>query len=94
MQSSDNEQDDAQALAKVYDSDDDSEDAVTDGDVTFQEGQDVGEIPKESAKLLKSAKSEDSERGVVYVGRLPRKYINSFSDGPQILTIIDGFYER
>lgn len=68
----DDEQDNAQALAKIIDSDDEDE-AVVDADVTFQEGQDVGEIPQTFKKLLKSSKSEDDERGVVYVGRLPRE---------------------
>ncbi|KAI1388748.1 uncharacterized protein F4822DRAFT_403741 [Hypoxylon trugodes] len=67
------EQDNAQALAKIIDSDDEDE-AVVDADVIFQEGQDVGEIPQTSKKLLKSSKSEDDERGVVYVGRLPHGF--------------------
>ncbi|KAI0142394.1 hypothetical protein F4776DRAFT_661462 [Hypoxylon sp. NC0597] len=71
-QSSDDEQDNAKALANVVDSDDD--DALVDADAEFQEGQDVGEIPKASKELLKSSKSEDDERGVVYIGRLPHGF--------------------
>ncbi|KAI1107344.1 hypothetical protein F4804DRAFT_297655 [Jackrogersella minutella] len=70
---SDDEQDEAKALANIVDSDDEEE-AVADTDVAFQEGQDVGEIPKESKKLLKSSKSEDNEHGVVYIGRLPHGF--------------------
>lgn len=72
VQVSDDEDENAQALAKVVDSDEE-DDAAVDTEVAFHEGQDVGEIPKVSKKLLKSANSEDGERGVVYVGRLPRK---------------------
>ncbi|KAI2468242.1 hypothetical protein F4781DRAFT_274968 [Annulohypoxylon bovei var. microspora] len=73
-QSSDDEKDNAKALAKIVDSDD--EDAVVDADAdaAFQEGQDVGKIPKESKELLKSSKSEDGEDGVVYIGRLPHGF--------------------
>ncbi|KAI1460866.1 hypothetical protein F4805DRAFT_415889 [Annulohypoxylon moriforme] len=70
-QSSDDEKDNAKALAKIVDSDD--EDAIADVDATFQEGQDVGEIPKESKELLKSSKS-NGDHGVVYVGRLPHGF--------------------
>ncbi|KAI1373738.1 hypothetical protein F4677DRAFT_448031 [Hypoxylon crocopeplum] len=74
IQLSDDEQDDAdaQALAKIIDSDD--EDAIVDVDAEYQEGQDVGEIPKESKKMIKSSKLDDGERGVVYVGRLPHGF--------------------
>ncbi|KAK6955824.1 hypothetical protein Daesc_003468 [Daldinia eschscholtzii] len=72
LQSSDNERDDAQALANIVDSDD--EDAAADTSVQFQEGQDVGEIPKASKDLLKPSNSVDGERGVVYVGRLPHGF--------------------
>ncbi|KAI0843441.1 hypothetical protein F5Y06DRAFT_254943 [Hypoxylon sp. FL0890] len=71
-QLSDDEQDNAKALAKVVDSDD--EDAIVDAEAVFQEGQDVGRIPKESKELLKSSKSEESESGVVYIGRLPHGF--------------------
>ncbi|KAI0882506.1 uncharacterized protein GGS22DRAFT_169618 [Annulohypoxylon maeteangense] len=71
-QSSDDEKDNAKALAKIVDSDD--EDAVVDTDAAFKEGQDVGEIPKESKELLKSSKSGDDEHGVVYIGRLPHGF--------------------
>lgn len=73
-QSSDDEKDNAKALAKIVDSDD--EDAVVDADAAFQEGQDVGEIPKESKELLKSSKSGNGEHGIVYIGRLPRKCLS------------------
>ncbi|KAI1799301.1 hypothetical protein F4811DRAFT_544494 [Daldinia bambusicola] len=72
LQSSDDENGDAQALAKIVDSDD--EDAVADTSVQFHEGQDVGEIPKASKELLKSSNPEDGERSVVYVGRLPHGF--------------------
>ncbi|KAI1447529.1 hypothetical protein F5Y02DRAFT_379626 [Annulohypoxylon stygium] len=71
-QSSDDEKDNAKALAKIVDSDD--EDAVVDADAAFQEGQDVGEIPKESKELLKSSKSGNGEHGIVYIGRLPHGF--------------------
>ncbi|KAI1136614.1 hypothetical protein F5Y05DRAFT_390345 [Hypoxylon sp. FL0543] len=71
-QSSEDEQDNAKALANVVDSDD--EDAIVDTDAVFQEGQDVGQIPKESKELLKSSKSDEGERGVVYIGRLPHGF--------------------
>lgn len=74
LQSSDDERDNAQALANIVDSDE--EDAVVDTSAQFQEGQDVGEIPQASKELLKSSSSEDGERGVVYVGRLPRKLVH------------------
>ncbi|KAI0378293.1 hypothetical protein F5Y04DRAFT_262346 [Hypomontagnella monticulosa] len=67
------EDDNARALAKVVDSGDEDEDVV-DADVAFQEGQDVGEIPKKSKQLLKSSKSGDGDRGVVYIGRLPHGF--------------------
>ncbi|KAI2779204.1 hypothetical protein F4815DRAFT_474494 [Daldinia loculata] len=72
LQSSDDERDNAQALANIVDSDE--EDAVVDTSAQFQEGQDVGEIPQASKELLKSSSSEDGERGVVYVGRLPHGF--------------------
>ncbi|KAI1210435.1 uncharacterized protein F4807DRAFT_66090 [Annulohypoxylon truncatum] len=71
-QSSDEEKDNAKALAKIVDSDD--EDALVDADATFREGQDVGKIPKESKELLKSSKSGDGDHGVVYIGRLPHGF--------------------
>ncbi|KAI1093772.1 hypothetical protein F5B19DRAFT_104071 [Rostrohypoxylon terebratum] len=71
-QSSEDEEDNAKALAKIVDSDD--EDAVVDADASFQEGQDVGEIPKESKELLKSSKSGNGEHGIVYIGRLPHGF--------------------
>lgn len=71
----DDEDENAQALAKAVDSDEE-DDAVVDTEAAFQEGGDVGEIPKTSKKLLKSANPEDDERGVVYIGRLPRKSTN------------------
>ncbi|KAI0181353.1 hypothetical protein GGR52DRAFT_523917 [Hypoxylon sp. FL1284] len=72
-QVSDDEDENARALAKVVDSDED-DDPAEDDEVAFHEGQDVGEIPKTSKKLLKSANSEDGERAVVYVGRLPHGF--------------------
>lgn len=75
---SDDEDTNTQALAKIVDSDDEDE-ALVDADVAFQEGQDVGKIPDASKKLLKSSKSGDGERGVVYIGRIPRKSINLLS---------------
>ncbi|XXG97038.1 hypothetical protein Hte_003332 [Hypoxylon texense] len=73
VQVSDDEDANAQALAKVVDSDEE-DDAAGDTEVAFHEGQDVGEIPKASKKLLKSANAEDDEPGVVYVGRLPHGF--------------------
>ncbi|KAF3070921.1 hypothetical protein GL218_00410 [Daldinia childiae] len=70
--SSDDERDNAQALANIVDSDE--EDAMVDTSAQFQEGQDVGEIPQASKELLKSSSSKDGERGVVYVGRLPHGF--------------------
>ncbi|KAI1766582.1 hypothetical protein GGR53DRAFT_485856 [Hypoxylon sp. FL1150] len=72
-QALDDEDGNAQALAKVVDSDEE-DDAVVDAEVAFREGQDVGEIPQTSQKLLKSANAEDGERGVVYIGRLPHGF--------------------
>ncbi|KAI1397789.1 hypothetical protein F4819DRAFT_64619 [Hypoxylon fuscum] len=84
---SDDEDTNTQALAKIVDSDDEDE-ALVDADVAFQEGQDVGKIPDASKKLLKSSKSGDGERGVVYIGRIPhgfyehemRSYFSQFGE--------------
>ncbi|CAJ2511574.1 Uu.00g071990.m01.CDS01 [Anthostomella pinea] len=70
-QPSDDEGDDAQALAQVIDGEAEEEDGVVGAD-TYQEGQDVGKIPEVSKELVKSSKSEGNEPGVVYVGRIPR----------------------
>ncbi|KAI0601868.1 hypothetical protein F4775DRAFT_604779 [Biscogniauxia sp. FL1348] len=69
---SDDEKDEALALAKVIDSD--NEDAAEDSAGTFQEGQDVGKAPDVSNELSKASKSKDGKGGVVYVGRIPHGF--------------------
>ncbi|KAI1083917.1 hypothetical protein F5B20DRAFT_357887 [Whalleya microplaca] len=74
-QLSDNEEDEAQALAlaELVDSDEEDE-PVVDASEAFKEGQDVGKVPKASKKLAKSSEAEDGEPGVVYIGRIPHGF--------------------
>ncbi|KAI0407033.1 hypothetical protein F4802DRAFT_555414 [Xylaria palmicola] len=60
--------DEAQALAKVVDSDVEEDDASPDEEIKDME------IPQASKDLLKVSESDDSEPGVVYVGRIPRGF--------------------
>ncbi|KAI1487935.1 hypothetical protein F5X96DRAFT_647803 [Biscogniauxia mediterranea] len=69
---SDDEKDEALALAKVIDSD--NEDTAENSTETFQEGQDVGKAPDVSNELSKASKSKDGKGGVVYVGRIPHGF--------------------
>ncbi|KAH7040480.1 uncharacterized protein B0I36DRAFT_259765 [Microdochium trichocladiopsis] len=64
--------DEAQALAKKIDSDDEDE-AEVDSAVAFKKGQDVGKIPKPSRKSRGTAEVNE-EPGVVYIGRLPHGF--------------------
>ncbi|KAI0011704.1 hypothetical protein F4779DRAFT_175419 [Xylariaceae sp. FL0662B] len=68
------EGDEAHALAELVDTDEEEDEPAVDADVAFQEGQDVGKVPKTSKKLVKSSKTEDGEPGVVYVGRIPHGF--------------------
>ncbi|KAI5862357.1 hypothetical protein GGS23DRAFT_572022 [Durotheca rogersii] len=70
---SDDEQDNARALAKVVDSDGE-EDDIADTEIAFKKGQDVGKIPEVSEKPTTSAQSPDGGSGVVYVGHLPHGF--------------------
>ncbi|KAI1167219.1 hypothetical protein F5B18DRAFT_602477 [Nemania serpens] len=60
--------DEAQALAKVVDSDAEADDAGPDEDI-----QDF-ELPEVSKDITKTSESDDSEPGVVYIGRVPRGF--------------------
>ncbi|KAI1506541.1 hypothetical protein F5X99DRAFT_364607 [Biscogniauxia marginata] len=81
---SDDEKDEAYALAKVIDSGDEEDVAVDTADA-FQEGQDVGKVPDVSEQL---SKPKDGKAGIIYVGRIPhgfyehemRSYFSQFGE--------------
>ncbi|KAI3327919.1 RNA-binding domain-containing protein [Xylariaceae sp. AK1471] len=58
----------AQALAKIIDSDAEEDDTSPN-----EEAQDL-ELPKVPEKVTKPSESDDSEPGVVYIGRIPRGF--------------------
>ncbi|KAI0453170.1 RNA-binding domain-containing protein [Xylaria acuta] len=61
-------EDEAQALAKIVDSD--AEEDVAGPDEEIKEL----ELPKVSKDVVKASESDDSEPGVVYIGRIPRGF--------------------
>ncbi|KAI1325892.1 RNA-binding domain-containing protein [Xylariaceae sp. FL0255] len=67
-QVSDADDDEAKALARIVDSDVEEEDAGND-----EEAQTL-ELPKGAKDLVKSSKTDGTEPGVVYVGRIPRGF--------------------
>ncbi|KXJ96923.1 hypothetical protein Micbo1qcDRAFT_155633 [Microdochium bolleyi] len=67
-----NAADEAQALAKAIDGDDD-EAAEVDSAVAFKKGQDVGKVPKPNRKS-RGTVDPNEEPGVVYIGRLPHGF--------------------
>ncbi|KAI1340107.1 RNA-binding domain-containing protein [Xylariaceae sp. FL0016] len=85
---SDDENDQVKALVKAVDSDDEEENDTAHGGAMVQEIKDIGKPPKVSKELAKASKSESSEPGVVYVGRIPhgfyehgmREYFSQFGD--------------
>ncbi|KAI0513218.1 RNA-binding domain-containing protein [Xylaria bambusicola] len=81
--------DEALALAKIVDSDaeaDDGDDATPDEEIKGLE------LPKVSKQVTKSSETDNSEPGVVYVGRIPRgfyehqmrEYFSQFGDVSRI----------
>ncbi|KAI1291625.1 hypothetical protein F5Y03DRAFT_376320 [Xylaria venustula] len=68
------ENDEALALAKIVDSDDDAVEEEDADDATPDEEIKDLELPKVSKKVKKASESEDSEPGVVYIGRIPRGF--------------------
>ncbi|KAI1428802.1 hypothetical protein F5Y12DRAFT_730061 [Xylaria sp. FL1777] len=62
------EDDEALALAKIVDSDDEEDNTTP--------GEDIKDLdlPKVSKQVTKASKSDDSEPGVVYIGRIPRGF--------------------
>ncbi|KAI0137296.1 hypothetical protein BJ170DRAFT_54149 [Xylariales sp. AK1849] len=84
---SDEEDDQALALARVEESDED--DVEVHESLAFKEGQDVGKAPKASKAVRNAAEVGQTEAsGVVYVGRIPhgfyehemRQYFSQFGD--------------
>ncbi|KAJ3568648.1 hypothetical protein NPX13_g6349 [Xylaria arbuscula] len=63
--------DEALALAKIVDSDDEADDA---DDAMPDEEIKALELPKVSKQITKSSEPDSSEPGVVYVGRIPRGF--------------------
>ncbi|KAI0426317.1 hypothetical protein F5Y09DRAFT_319307 [Xylaria sp. FL1042] len=68
------EEDEALALAKIVDSDDDADEGGEEDDATPSEEIKDLELPKVSKRVTKASKSNDSEPGVVYIGRIPRGF--------------------
>ncbi|KAI1117504.1 RNA-binding domain-containing protein [Nemania sp. NC0429] len=66
--SEDEGDDEAQALAKVIDSDAEADDAGPDEEI-----QDF-ELPEVSKDVVKASEPDDSEPGVLYIGRIPRGF--------------------
>ncbi|KAI1745362.1 RNA-binding domain-containing protein [Xylaria scruposa] len=64
------DEDEAQALAKVIDSDAEEEE---DDDGPDEEIKDLS-LPEVSKDVVKASNSDDSEPGVVYIGRIPRGF--------------------
>lgn len=63
--------DDALVLATELDSEDEDE---AEGVTLFEEGQDVGKVPKVSKEVKAAAESSEGESGVVYIGRIPHGF--------------------
>ncbi|KAI0472436.1 RNA-binding domain-containing protein [Xylaria cf. heliscus] len=61
-------EDEAQVLAKIVDSDAEEDDAGPDEEIKDLE------LPKVSKDIVKATESDDSEPGVVYIGRIPRGF--------------------
>ncbi len=72
-ESAEEQNDDALVLATELDSDDDDEDEA-EGVTLFEEGQDVGKVPKVSKEIKAAAESASGESGVVYIGRIPHGF--------------------
>ncbi|KAI0806454.1 hypothetical protein GGR55DRAFT_652732 [Xylaria sp. FL0064] len=68
------EDDEAQALAKIVDSDDEADEGDEAGNATPSDEIKDLELPKVSKKATKVSESNDSEPGVVYIGRIPRGF--------------------
>ncbi|KAI0872454.1 RNA-binding domain-containing protein [Hypoxylon argillaceum] len=74
--------DEAQALAKVVDSDAEPDDASPDEEIKDLE------LPKVPTDVVKASETDDTEPGVVYIGRIPkgfyehqmREYFSQFGD--------------
>lgn len=60
-----------QAIVKELDSGDED---ITEGDASFQPGQDVGKIPEVSKDVQKPSKGYKPEPGVIYIGRIPHGF--------------------
>jgi nucleolar protein 15 len=60
-----------QAIVKELDSGDED---ITEGDASFQPGQDVGKIPEVSKDVQKATKGYKPEPGVIYIGRIPHGF--------------------
>ncbi|KAI0542114.1 hypothetical protein GGR58DRAFT_454032 [Xylaria digitata] len=67
-QVSEDDNDEAQALAKIVDSDAEADDAGPDEEIKDLE------LPKVSSQVAKASNSDDEEPGVVYIGRIPRGF--------------------
>ncbi|KAF2964025.1 hypothetical protein GQX73_g9546 [Xylaria multiplex] len=67
-QVSEDDNDEAQALAKIIDSDAEADDASPDEEIKDLEP------PKVPSQVAKASDSNDDEPGVVYVGRIPRGF--------------------
>ncbi|KAI0974964.1 hypothetical protein F4678DRAFT_458079 [Xylaria arbuscula] len=68
------ENDEALALAKIVDSDDEAVEEEDADDATPDEEIKDLELPKVSKKVKKASESENGEPGVVYIGRIPRGF--------------------
>ncbi|RWA11553.1 hypothetical protein EKO27_g3534 [Xylaria grammica] len=67
-QVSEDDNDEAQALAKIVDSDAEADDAGPDEEIKDLE------LPKVSKQVVNASDSGDSEPGVLYIGRIPRGF--------------------
>jgi nucleolar protein 15 len=100
---SEEENDQALALAGVSDNEDDG--APVDKSVAFKEGQDVGKAPKATKAVeeaAKAGKSGKEDTGVVYIGRIPhgfyehemRSYFTQFGDITRLRCVIHRRIQR
>lgn len=71
---SDDEDEEAKALAETIDSDDEDPAAdVGKGDL-FKSGQDVGKAPKPTEASEQASSASNGESGVLYIGRVPHGF--------------------
>ncbi|KAH6897432.1 hypothetical protein B0T10DRAFT_476828 [Thelonectria olida] len=68
------EEEESKAVQVLVTELDSGDEDITEGDKVFQEGQDVGKIPKVSKEVQKAAQVANGEPGVIYIGRIPHGF--------------------